>query len=91
MTATRAVRVVVRGSVQAVGFRWTCAERARGLGVSGWVKNLADGTVEAWFEGAPDAVDAMIAWCRVGPRWADVTGVTVAEWAPEGRVGFSIR
>ena len=91
MAATRAVRVVVRGSVQAVGFRWNCAEKARMLGVSGWVKNLDDGSVEAWFEGTPDAVDAMIAWCRVGPRWATVSGVTVADWVPEGRVGFSIR
>jgi len=60
-------------------------------GVGGWVTNRGDGSVEAWFEGTPTAVDAMIAWCRVGPRWADVTDVSVAEWVPEGRRSFSIR
>ena len=88
---TRAVRVVVRGSVQGVGFRWSCAQEAGVHGVGGWVTNRGDGSVEAWFEGAPAAVDAMIAWCRVGPRWADVTDVSVSEWVPEGRRSFSIR
>ena len=83
-------RVIVHGYVQGVGFRFSLRSRAVGLGVSGWVRNRTDGTVEAVFEGAPDAVESMIAWCRHGPRGADVTRVEVSEEEPEGLDGFAI-
>jgi len=84
-------RVLVEGRVQGVWFRQTCRERARAVGVRGWVRNLADGRVEAVFEGAPSAVEAMIAWCRTGPPGAVVTGVEVREEPGGGEAGFRVR
>jgi len=71
--------VVVRGYVQGVGFRANCARRAEALGVTGWVRNQWDGSVEALFEGDAAAVDRLIDWCRVGPSRSDVTGVEVMD------------
>jgi acylphosphatase len=86
------VRVVVRGYVQGVGFRANCARRADALGVTGWVRNQWDGSVEALFEGDAAAVERMIAWCRAGPSRSEVTSVEVMETedAPPQR-SFSIR
>ena len=83
-------RVRVWGSVQGVFFRATCAREASRRGLAGWVRNVADGSVEAVFEGEAEAVDAMTAWCRRGPRGARVDGVEAAEEPPEGREGFEI-
>ncbi len=72
MADIRAVRVVIRGKVQGVGFRaWTRGEATR-LGLSGWVRNLPGGDVEAVFSGPDAAVEAMLALCRQGPRHAAV-------------------
>ena len=87
MTVERA-RVTIRGNVQGVGFRYSTLERARSRHVSGWVKNHADGTVEAVFEGAPEAVEALIAWCHRGPAGARVDDVRVELEAPSGERGF---
>ena len=86
------VHVVVRGHVQGVGFRANCARRAEALGVTGWVRNQWDGSVEALFEGEVAAVDRLVDWCRAGPSRSDVTSVVVAdaEDAPLQR-SFSIR
>jgi acylphosphatase len=84
-------RVVVRGRVQGVAFRATTQAQAERLGVAGWVSNRADGSVEAALEGAPDAVAALIAFCRRGPRLAAVSEVSVFEEAPENARGFAIR
>ena len=62
----RSVRV--HGYVQGVAFRATCQWEAQARGVTGWARNEPDGTVSAWFEGEPKAVDAMVEWCRRGPR-----------------------
>ncbi|MGO9196534.1 MAG: acylphosphatase [Acidimicrobiales bacterium] len=84
-------RVIVSGDVQNVWFRDTCRSLALERGVAGWVRNRADGTVEAVFEGVPEAVDEMISWCRVGPRSARVAGVEVWDEPLQGEVGFTIR
>jgi acylphosphatase len=84
-------RVVVRGRVHGVGFRAATSAEAARLAVAGWVCNRADGSVEAAFEGAPEAVAALIAFCERGPRHAHVSGVAVREEAPEGASGFAIR
>lgn len=86
-----AQRVVVSGRVQGVFFRDSCRERARAAAVTGWVRNTAEGTVEAWFEGRPSAVDEMVAWCRQGPRRAAVDDVEVHEETPTGHDGFRVR
>jgi acylphosphatase len=84
-------RVVVHGWVQGVGFRVFVASRARARGVAGWVRNCADGSVEAVFEGELEAVDALVAACEDGPRGADVSGVDVTDEQLEGLRGFEIR
>ena len=73
------VQVIVRGHVQGVGFRASCMRQAHALGVTGWVRNAWDGSVEALFEGDAAVVDQMIAWCHEGPPMADVTGVEVTD------------
>jgi acylphosphatase len=84
-------RVVVHGNVQGVFFRDTCRRRASSRGVAGWVANRPGGAVEAVFEGEPDAVSSMVAWCWEGPRGADVDSVDEATEEPEGLSGFQIR
>ncbi|HLI73526.1 MAG TPA: acylphosphatase [Acidimicrobiales bacterium] len=84
-------RVVVHGRVHGVGFRVGCARRARAAGLAGWVRNRADGTVEVAFEGSPEAVDAMVAWCRSGPTMARVTDVEVFTESLGDDVSFAIR
>ena len=88
MSETRALHLVVGGRVQGVGFRWFVRNAARALELAGRVRNLPDGRVEACFEGAADAVDRMVAWCRHGPAQASVTGIEVFEEPPRGELGF---
>ncbi|WP_282947445.1 acylphosphatase [Cellulomonas endometrii] len=83
-------RLVVEGQVQGVGFRASLAAEARRLGVAGWVRNRADGSVEALLEGPEDAVARLTDWARRGPRFADVSGVRVEDAEPEGSGDFSI-
>lgn len=83
--------MVVSGHVQGVWFRESCRREAEARGVAGWVGNRADGSVEAVFEGRESAVAEVVAWCRIGPRRADVTGVDVTPEPPEGLVGFRVR
>jgi len=89
--AAVARRVVVHGRVQGVFFRDSTRRRAASRGVTGWVRNRPDGTVEALFEGEPEAVDALVAFVREGPRGAVVERVEVAEAAAEGLAGFEVR
>jgi acylphosphatase len=83
--------VTVRGMVQGVFFRVETRDRARSLGLSGWVANARDGTVRAAFEGDEERVQSMIDWCGRGPSGAQVERVDV-EWTDaEGEHGFTIR
>jgi acylphosphatase len=72
-------RVLISGLVQGVWFRESTRRRADELGLSGWVRNLPDGRVEAEFEGPPDAVDQALAFVHSGPTHARVDDVTTAE------------
>jgi acylphosphatase len=83
--------VIVHGFVQGVWFRESCRRQASALGLSGWVRNRADGTVEAHFEGPEHAVAQAVAWCRHGPPAAEVTGVDVTAEEPEEALGFQVR
>ncbi len=87
----RRKRVVAHGRVQGVFFRDTTRRRAESLGVAGWVSNRDDGAVEAVFEGAEDAVDALVELCRRGPGRAEVTDLEVFDEEPEGLEGFRVR
>jgi acylphosphatase len=84
-------RAVVTGDVQGVFFRDTTRREAEPRGIAGWVTNRADGAVEAVFEGEPDAVEAMLAFCRQGPPRARVDSVEVSEEEPDGLGGFEVR
>lgn len=84
------VRVIVSGKVQGVSYRDACRREALERQVGGWVRNRPDGSVEAVFEGAPEAVDAMVEWTRLGPPLAAVDRVERFEEAPAGLAGFSI-
>jgi acylphosphatase len=83
--------VIVHGMVQGVFFRVETRDRARSLGLSGWVTNAPDGTVRAAFEGDEERVESMVDWCRRGPGGAHVDEVDVSWAEPEGEEGFSIR
>ncbi|HKS07171.1 MAG TPA: acylphosphatase [Gemmatimonadaceae bacterium] len=78
----RAVRGVVNGRVQGVGYRWFLCERARSLGVAGWVRNLRDGAVEFVARGDTAAVDRLIAAAREGPARSSVTSVDTSDPDP---------
>jgi acylphosphatase len=84
-------RVLISGLVQDVWFRASTAKQAARAGVRGWVRNLADGRVEAVFEGTPDAVDEMLDYCSRGPELARVDRVEVVEESPENLESFRIR
>lgn len=85
-------RYVIAGRVQGVGFRWFAHDAAAREGLHGWVRNLADGSVEVVIEGEITSVDRLDAKLRRGPSGARVEHVEVDEQAPEGRVaGFEIR
>ena len=84
-------RVTVHGFVQGVFFRDSVRRRAESAGVGGWVRNNRDGSVEAVLEGEEEAVQRVLAFCRRGPRGAQVDRVEVAEEAPSGLQGFEIR
>jgi acylphosphatase len=73
----------IRGRVQGVGFRFYMQRKAEELGVTGWVRNRLDGSVEAMLQGAPESVEAMISWARRGPRSAVVSELKTAEGSGE--------
>ena len=83
-------RVIVSGLVQGVGFRYSLAGRAEARDVAGWVRNRPDGSVEAVLEGADAEVEALVDWCRVGPRGARVGRVEVYDQQPSGLRSFTI-
>ncbi|HET6571720.1 MAG TPA: DNA polymerase ligase N-terminal domain-containing protein [Solirubrobacterales bacterium] len=88
---SKAVRATVRGQVQGVGFRETTRQRARRLGVMGWVRNGEDGSVLVHAEGPGDAVDELVEFLGRGPRGAAVEGVATESVEVEGHEQFAIR
>ena len=83
-------RVTVRGLVQGVYFRADTQARARSLGVRGWVRNAADGSLEAVFEGEDEPVESMVAWCHRGPAGARVDDVDGDMGGAGRRAGFRV-
>lgn len=85
------VHVYISGRVQGVFFRDSTREKAREVGVNGWVRNMRDGRVEAVFEGDESKVDEMIQWCHEGPGSARVDQVELSKEEPKGEEGFSVK
>jgi acylphosphatase len=85
-------QLVIRGRVQGVGYRMAMTEAAIALGVTGWVRNRRDGTVEALVQGEDAAIERVLAWCRRGPPGANVTAIaTFARDVDPAMDGFSCR
>ncbi|MBX7256102.1 MAG: acylphosphatase [Candidatus Hydrogenedentes bacterium] len=86
------LHVTIRGRVQGVGFRYATYREANALGLTGWVRNAYDGSVEAEFAGPKESLDLMLGWCREGPPYARVSDVEV-EWRDSDSkyVRFEIR
>jgi acylphosphatase len=85
------VHAIVRGRVQGVGYRAFVADRAVGHGLTGWVRNRRDGSVEAVFSGAAEAIAAALADCRRGPRLARVEDIETSDVADEAWPDFTVR
>jgi acylphosphatase len=84
--------LLISGIVQGVGYRWSCRRAAQGIGVTGWVRNLPDGRVEAVAQGTREQVEQLIKWCYRGPEEARVSDIAVAyEEAAETFQDFGIR
>jgi acylphosphatase len=83
-------RVIVHGRVQGVFFRDSMRRAAQQRGVSGWVANRWDGTVEAVLEGDDEAVERVVEFAHQGPRGAQVESVEVFNEEPEGLTGFGV-
>jgi acylphosphatase len=91
MSEVIARRLRAHGRVQGVWFRESMRRTAESLGIAGWVRNRMDGTVEAFVQGTPAAVDAIVAWTRRGPENASVERVDVEETPTEGVELFQTR
>ena len=89
MTDRPAIRLLISGRVQGVGYRYWAAGEARRLGLEGWVRNLADGRVEIVAFGVPDRLDQLESACRAGPPSARVTQVARGLALDDGSKGFS--
>lgn len=72
------VHLFISGVVQGVGYRWSCSRAARSIGVTGWVRNLDDGRVEALAQGTQAQADEFVKWCYRGPAEARVTDIAAA-------------
>ena len=90
MSDRRCVRVLIAGRVQGVGFRAWMRGQANARNLSGWVRNLPDGAVEAVICGPPDTVGDMTKACKNGPEWADVGAVTVSDEVENPHGAFTI-
>ena len=84
------ISITISGEVQGVFYRQTARERAIALGITGQVKNLANGNVLILATGSKESLDALIAWCHRGPSKAEVTGVVVSEMPLQQFYNFTI-
>lgn len=91
MTQRNATRILIEGRVQGVGYRWWMVVEAQALGLSGWVRNLGDGRVEALAIGPPDAVARLLGACSRGPSGARVRTVKTEAAADDGSGDFEQR
>jgi len=89
---TKALRIRIRGRVQGVGFRFHAVRLAEEHGISGWVRNNPDGTVESFAEGEERVLDRFLEGLREGPSASRVDDVEIRETDPSGELsGFRVR
>jgi acylphosphatase len=89
--AVSAFSALIRGRVQGVGFRYSCLNEARRMGLAGWVRNTRDGAVEVWSEGPREKQVAFLKWLHRGPPYAQVDSVRCTSQIPTGKYqNFSI-
>ena len=92
MAGKERVHATISGRVQGVAFRDSTRQEAEKLGLTGWVRNTEEGSVEAMFEGDSGAVNQMVEWCKSGPSSADVEDVSTERETPSGDLsGFEVR
>jgi acylphosphatase len=83
--------ILITGRVQGVGFRYAARNMARGISVTGFARNLADGNVYIEAEGSPEQIELFISWCREGPQRADVKNLDITDGEVRGFTEFLIR
>lgn len=83
--------MIAHGRVQGVSFRESLREKAQQVGVAGWARNRADGSMEATLEGPSVQVEEVVGWCADGPEAATVSRLDVIEEEPQGIMGFRVR
>jgi acylphosphatase len=83
-------KILVRGSVQGVGFRWGAANEARNRGINGFVKNLSDGSVYIEAEGYREQLNAYVEWCKKSPGFSFVESVKADAFPPVNYIDFRI-
>lgn len=84
------LHIIITGRVQGIGYRVHCSREAKTLGVTGWVRNNSDGTVEVVAEGDDVSVNELADWCRAGHPFAEVREVDVTVEAPRGEPSFRV-
>ena len=89
--SVKSIKIMVYGRVQGVNYRYSAQNKALSLGISGFAKNMPDGSVYLEVEGNEDALDAFIKWCSHGPLMASVSKITTEQTSPFGHQGFRIR
>ena len=87
----KAAHFLVKGKVQGVGFRYFVIKKAQNLGLSGWVRNLPDGSVEARAEGRSETLEIFESSLKQGPAWSHVLECRVMAVTPENHTGFKIK
>jgi len=87
----KAYHLIIEGRVQGVSYRFSTQKKALEYQVKGWVKNLADGSVEAVIEGGQENLEKLLNWCYEGPAFAEVNQIQKTEISPEGFAEFRIK
>jgi acylphosphatase len=83
-------KIIIRGTVQGVGFRWSAVREARTLGITGFVRNMSDGSVYIEAEGTTDKMNLFLTWCRRGPAYSSVEDVETTRGEPANFTEFTI-
>ena len=87
----KSIKINIYGKVQGVGFRYSAVQKANDLGITGFVKNRADGSVYIEADGEPEILEQFVIWCKVGPSWSRVDNVKVDDIPFNNYKSFGIK